>query len=93
MDNLVLVNTPSEAVTLVQESIVVTETDNSTIILAGQIGPPGPTGPAGPQGPIGDAAGAFLVTNRFYEIAQDEEAKATARQNLGLQTIDGGTFF
>ena len=56
-------------------------------------GPPGPTGPQGPAGPIGDADGAFLVINRFNEIAEDETAKAAARSNLGLAVIDGGTFF
>lgn len=56
-------------------------------------GPPGPPGPQGVPGPVGDASGAFLVTNRFYEIAEDESAKAIARQNLGLAVIDGGTFF
>ena len=60
---------------------------------AGPQGPVGPQGPTGPQGPAGDLSLAFLVANRFYEIAENEEAKATARQNLGLQTIDGGTFF
>lgn len=34
----------------------------------------------------------FAVLARFAEIAADETAKAQARQNLGLQTIDGGTF-
>ena len=34
----------------------------------------------------------FKVENKFYEIAEDETAKQTARANLGLATIDGGTF-
>ena len=34
----------------------------------------------------------FKVENRFYEIAEDETAKQAARENLGLATIDGGTF-
>lgn len=34
----------------------------------------------------------FQVHNKFYEISQDEPAKQTARVNLGLDTIDGGTF-
>lgn len=47
-------------------------------------------------GPPGDVAGAgtfFEVASRFYEIASDETAKQTARTNLGLAVIDGGTFF
>lgn len=47
----------------------------------------------GVPGPAGDASGAFLVSNRFFEIAADETAKQTARTNLGLATIDGGEFF
>lgn len=47
----------------------------------------------GAPGPIGDAGGAFLVANKFYEIAADEAAKQVARENLGLSVIDGGTFF
>lgn len=47
----------------------------------------------GEPGPIGDAGGAFLVVNRFAEIASNDAAKAQARQNLDLQNIDGGTFF
>lgn len=47
----------------------------------------------GVPGPAGDASGAFLVSNRFFEIATDETAKQTARANLGLATIDGGEFF
>ena len=47
----------------------------------------------GPPGPPGGASGAFLIVNRFFEIAADETAKQTARTNLGLSTIDGGTFF
>lgn len=47
-------------------------------------------------GPPGDASQAdlfFQVANRFYEIADNEPAKQTARTNLGLATIDGGTFY
>lgn len=47
----------------------------------------------GVPGPIADLNGAFLVTNRFGEIAADETAKQTARANIGLAVIDGGTFF
>lgn len=55
-------------------------------------GPPGPPGPQGPQGPAWDQGGAFMVVNRFAEIAVNETAKAQARINLDLQDIDGGTF-
>lgn len=47
----------------------------------------------GVPGPIADLNGAFLVTNRFGEIAADETAKQAARANIGLAVIDGGTFF
>ena len=55
-------------------------------------GPQGPRGLPGVPGPAGDANGAFLVNNRFNEIAEDEIAKVQARLNLGVQNIDGGTF-
>ncbi|MCA9270244.1 MAG: hypothetical protein KDA41_17300 [Planctomycetales bacterium] len=48
-------------------------------------------GPRGAQGPVGDADGAFIVTNRFSELATDT-ARAEARTNLGVQVIDAGTF-
>lgn len=38
------------------------------------------------------APDSFVVLARFAEIAENEPAKAQARQNLGLETIDGGTF-
>lgn len=38
-------------------------------------------------------ADAFAVSGLFSEIAGDEPAQATARANLGLAVIDGGTFF
>lgn len=47
----------------------------------------------GPPGDVSQADLFFQVANRFYEIAADETAKQTARTNLGLSTIDGGTFF
>ena len=46
----------------------------------------------GPSGPVGDAGGALLVANRLSEF-DDETKKSAARANLGLQVIDGGTFF
>lgn len=47
----------------------------------------------GPPGDVGNANTFFQVANRFHEIAADETAKQTARSNLGLAVIDGGTFF
>lgn len=47
----------------------------------------------GPPGESADAHLFFQVANRFYEIAGNEPAKQTARTNLGLAVIDGGTFF
>jgi hypothetical protein len=46
----------------------------------------------GPPGEEANAALFFQVSNRFYEIAGNEPAKQTARSNLGLAVIDGGTF-
>lgn len=47
----------------------------------------------GPAGASGGPGGAYLMTaSRLAEFDTDE-AKADARANLGLQTIDGGTFF
>lgn len=37
-------------------------------------------------------AASFTVAARFAEIAEDPTAQDQARQNLGLLTIDGGTF-
>jgi len=50
--------------------------------MAGEQGPPG----------VNSATGDFFqVGNRFSELTT-EQAKAEARANLDLQTIDGGTF-
>lgn len=68
-----------ETVQVLQEAVEVIE-----VVAVAEQGPPGPTG---------DAGGAFLVNNRFNEIAGDETAKQAARANLGLAVIDGGTFF
>lgn len=81
------------AVVLTNTSAVTIEVGTPAVILTGVMGPPGPPGLQGPAGPVGSAEGAFLVTNRFNEIAADEIAKEAARQNLGLAIIDGGTFF
>jgi len=55
------------------------------ITLDGFQGPPGPPG-SGITDPD-----ALHVYNRLNEFA-DETSKAQARANLGLETIDGGTF-
>lgn len=52
----------------------------------------GPKGDKGDSGDPADPSLFFQVSNRFYEIAGDEVAKQAARTNLGLATIDGGTF-
>lgn len=41
--------------------------------------------------PASNDSAAFLVANRFSEL-DSQEAKTLARQNLGLQPIDCGTF-
>ena len=56
------------------------------------LGPKGGKGDKGDSGAPADPSLFFQVSNRFYEIAEDEVAKQAARTNLGLATIDGGTF-
>ena len=56
------------------------------------LGPKGGKGDKGDSGDPADPSLFFQVSNRFYEIAEDEAAKQAARANLGLATIDGGTF-
>lgn len=56
------------------------------------LGPKGDKGDKGDSGDPADPSLFFQVSNRFYEIAEDEVAKQAARANLGLATIDGGTF-
>ena len=56
------------------------------------LGPKGDKGDKGDSGDPADLSLFFHVSNRFYEIAEDEAAKQAARANLGLATIDGGTF-
>ncbi|MEG4315348.1 hypothetical protein U8L64_10095 [Pseudomonas sp. FIP_A4] len=54
----------------------------TVVVMAGEQGPPG----------VNSATGDFFqVANRFSELTT-EQAKAEARANLDLQTIDGGTF-
>lgn len=74
------------------DSVLVDEVEVVEVIAVAEQGPPGPQGLQGIQGPIGDTAGALLVSARLAEFATDE-AQATARANIGLAVIDGGTFF
>lgn len=83
----------TELLIIDDESEIIIEVDTDVEVLeAAAQGPQGPQGPQGIQGPAGDAGGALLVTARLAEFAT-EEAKAEARTNIGLATIDGGTFF
>lgn len=74
--------------------IIITESTFDTIhtVTSSEVGP---QGPPGPKGDTGDSSIdlAFQISNRFSEISEDEIAKQVARSNLGLSTIDGGTFF
>ncbi len=90
----ILVTTETELleVEVVQQELVELDPGAHELLEVGIQGPPGPPGPPGGPGPVGDANGAFRVTNRFNEIAEDEIAKVQARLNLGVQNIDGGTF-
>ena len=56
------------------------------------LGPKGDKGDKGDSGEPADNSLFFQVSNRFYEIADAEIAKQAARTNLGLATINGGTF-
>jgi hypothetical protein len=57
----------------------------------GPVGPEGPPGPVGPEGPIGGSGSFLQISMRLAEFS-DDASRATARANLGLATIDGGTF-
>lgn len=46
-----------------------------------------------PCGAGGAAAGAFAIENNLSELAADPAAQAQALANLGIATVDGGTFF
>ena len=39
------------------------------------------------------AGGAFAIANNLSELAADPTAQAQALANLGITTVDGGTFF
>ena len=41
----------------------------------------------------GAAAGAFAIANNLSELAANPAAQAQALANLGIATVDGGTFF
>lgn len=78
-----------------ERSVVVTVPGGETVVVRQ---PTTPTvvvtrGIPGPPGRDGDAAGgALLAVNRLSEF-DNEQKKADARANIGLQVIDGGTFF
>lgn len=91
-ETLVIVETELLETEVTQQELLEVETSSPELLEDARQGPPGPQGPVGPPGPVGDANGAFLVSNRFSEIAEDEIAKVHARLNLGVQNIDGGTF-
>ncbi|MBV7457298.1 hypothetical protein KW843_22650 [Acidovorax sp. sif1233] len=94
--NAVVLPQECEAVVIHSErSVVITQPGGETVVVQ----QPEPAtvvvtrGIPGPPGPPGDATGgALLVVNRLSEF-DDETKKAAARTNLGLQVIDGGTFF
>ena len=89
MTDLVVVEEIQVLTELADDQVVVEELEVIEILTdAAQ----GPEGKRGPPGPVGDAGGALLVANRLSEF-DDETKKSAARANLGLQVIDGGTFF
>lgn len=60
-------------------------------VLRGDPGPPGPPGDGSGGTLTPESIGALAVAMRLAEF-DTEPARAQARANLGLQTIDGGTF-
>lgn len=61
------------------------------VYVAGPPGPPGPPG-SGDGGALTPASiGALAAASQLAEF-DTEQKKSAARMNLGLQTIDGGTF-
>jgi hypothetical protein len=83
MTSTVIVEEIQILVPAVEEQMLVDEVRSFEILTAGEQGPPGP---------VGNADGALLVANRLNEF-DDEAKRIAARTNLGLQNIDGGTFF
>ena len=83
MTNTVVVEEIQILVPAVEEQMLVDEMRSFEIVTVGEQGPPGP---------VGSADGALLVANRLNEF-DDEAKRIAARTNLGLQNIDGGTFF
>lgn len=74
----------SDTVVVSDGNVVTVEVGTPTVVVSGAMGPPGING---------DLSQAFAIYNKFSEISEDEVAKQAARANLGLATIDGGTFF
>lgn len=85
MTDLVTVEEIRVLTELADEQVLTDEVEIIQILTVAEQGPPGPPGGGG-------TAGALLVANRLSEF-DDETKKAAARSNLGLQVIDGGTFF
>ena len=84
MTDLVVVEEVQILTQEVADEILLEEVEVIEILTEAAQGPPGRDGDA--------AGGALLVVNRLSEF-DDETKKAAARTNLGLQVIDGGTFF
>lgn len=84
MTDLVVVEEVQILTQEVADEILLEEVEVIEILTAAEQGPPGRDGNA--------AGGALLAVNRLSEF-DDETKKAAARSNLGLQVIDGGTFF
>lgn len=64
----------------------------ASIVLV-DVGIPGPPGPAGAPGTPGSGdPGDYLQTALRLAEFSTPEARAAARANLELETIDGGTF-
>jgi hypothetical protein len=67
-----------------ENTVLHEQVDVVEILAVAEQGPPGRDGNA--------AAGVLLAANRLAEF-DTEAKKSAARANLGLQVIDGGTFF
>lgn len=71
-------------------TVLVSDPAASVTLAVGLPGPPGPAGAPGTPG-SGDPGDYLQTALRLAEFA-DDSARAAARANLGLATIDGGTF-